>query len=188
MADWSDATALVVVDVQEGFNDPSWGPRNNAGAEENIRSLISAWRDQGWPLVYVRHDSTEALSKLNPDHTGNAFQEVVSGEPDLLVVKSVHSAFYGEPDLHEWLQGNGISSVAICGIQTNVCCETTARMAGDLGYDLLFIIDAMYTFDIAPHDGQAIRARELSRATELMINAEFGQTLYTSELLGETVS
>ena len=43
----------------------------------------------------------------------------ITGEPDLLVSKEVHSAFYGEPDLHAWLQKHGISGVAVCGIQTN---------------------------------------------------------------------
>ena len=186
MTDWSEATALLVIDVQKGFEDEAhWGPRNNPAAEENISQLIAAWRDQEWPIVYVRHDSRDPDSPLREGLSGFAFMDVVTGSPDLLVTKSRHSAFYGSPDLNRWLQEHGIGSVAICGIQTNVCCETTARMASDLGYDVLFIIDATYTFDLVPHNGPAIRARELARATSLLIDQEFGTTVHTAELLGE---
>jgi len=184
MADWSEATALIVVDVQKGFDDAVyWGLRNNPSCEQNIGVLISEWRKQGWPVVYVRHDSAEPASPLRRGEPGNAFKDVLTGTPDLVVTKSAHSAFYGEPDLDSWLKGNGISSVAICGIQTNICCDSTARMASDLGYDTLFVADATHTFDLRGADGTILRARELARATALMFAAEFGTTLYTSELV-----
>ena len=183
--DWSDATALIVVDVQKGFDEPRWGPRNNPAAEKNIGSLISAWRSHRWPIVFVRHDSRDPASPLREGLEGFAFKDVVSGTPDLLVTKSSHSAFFGDPDLHLWLREHDIASIAICGIQTNVCCETTARMASDLGYSVLFVTDATYTFDLVPHNGPAIRARDLARATSLLIDAEFGATVHTEELLGD---
>ena len=187
MTEWSEATALIVVDVQKAFDDESWGPRNNPAAEENITALIDAWRAQTWPIVFVRHSSRDPASPLREGLEGHGFKDAVQGTPDLLITKSSHSAFYGEPDLHVWLRDQGIGSIAICGIQTNVCCETTARMGSDLGYDVLFITDATYTFDLVPHNGPAIRAWELARATSLLISAEFGSSIHTEELLGEEV-
>jgi nicotinamidase-related amidase len=187
MTDWSDATALIVVDVQVGFGDETyWGPRNNPLSETNIEMLVAAWRDQGWPIVYVRHDSAKPGSPLQAGTPGNQFMPFLrSVEPDLLVTKSVHSAFLGEPDLHGWLTDRNIRSVAVCGIQTNMCCETTARDASDLGYSLLFILDATHTYDItAGGTGKVYRARELSRYTAVNIEADFGQVVYTAELLG----
>ena len=78
----------------------------------------------------------------------------------------------------------GITSIAICGIQTNMCCESTARMAADLGYDVLFIIDATHTFDITPSDGQGIRARDVSRTTQLQLDGNFARVVHTKELIG----
>ena len=127
-------TALLVIDVQVGFDDPVWGRRNNPECEANVAALIGGWRSAGRPIVFVRHDSVTPGSPLVPEQPGNDFKPVVDGDPDLLVAKQVNSAFYGEPDLHAWLQGRGITGVAIAGIQTNFCCETTARMAGNLGY------------------------------------------------------
>src|SRR3970282_2207477 len=108
---------------------------------------------------------------------------VITGTPDVLIVKSTHSAFLGRPDLHAWLQEHAIKGVAICGIQTNVCCETTARMAGDLGYEVIFVNDATCTFDIVAPNHQVYRARELARFTMVNLHAEFAQVVYTAELL-----
>ena len=77
--------ALVVVDVQRGMEDPFWGPRNNPACESNVAALIDDWRRRGEPLVFVRHDSREPGSPLAPGQPGNAFKDVVAGEPDLLV-------------------------------------------------------------------------------------------------------
>ena len=86
--------------------------------------------------MYVRHDSTRAGSPLRPDHPGNAFKRVVTGEPDVLISKHTNSCFYGDARPPRWLQERGIAALVLCGITTNHCCETTARMGGNLGYDV----------------------------------------------------
>ena len=183
MAQWSGSTALIVVDVQKGFDDHAyWGPRNNPDCEINIASLITAWRDQEWPVVFVKHNSTSPSSPLAPGSKGNQLKDMIKGDPDLLVEKSVHSAFYGKPDLDGWLKQHGITGVAICGIQTNMCCETTARMASDLGYDMLFVEDATHTFDIIATK-KTYRAREIARYTSLTLDNDFGRVVRTSDLV-----
>jgi nicotinamidase-related amidase len=95
-----DRIALVIVDVQRAFDDGEyWGRRNNPACEENIAALIEAWRAHAQPVVFVRHDSDEERSPLRPGEPGSAFQDVVSGTPDLLVSKRVSSAFHGDPHL-----------------------------------------------------------------------------------------
>jgi nicotinamidase-related amidase len=176
-----DRVALIVVDVQQGFDDPVWGPRNNPACEDNIAALIKAWRAQGQPIVYVRHDSTEPGSPFTPGQEGNDFQDILDGEPDLLVTKSVNSSFHGEPDLAEWLRGEGIERIVVCGIQTNMCCETTARVAANLDFDMTFVLDATHTFDLPAHGGGTISADELSRVTASNLDPEFGRVVNTRE-------
>ena len=103
-------TALVVVDVQAGFDDPAWGPRNNPACDANVAALVAAFAASGRPVVFVRHDSDEPESALRPDGPGNALKPYLADRtPDLLVTKQVNSSFHGEPDLDAWLRGRDIT-------------------------------------------------------------------------------
>lgn len=175
--------ALIVIDVQQGFADPRWGARKNPDCESNILRLLTAWREMGGPIVLVRHDSSSPESPLRPGQPGNDFMEGIDGAHDLLVAKSVNSAFYGEPDLHAWLDRSGIREVVICGITTNHCCETTARMAGNLGYDVIFVLDATHTFDRTGPDGATITADELARVTAANLDGEFARVMSTPDVI-----
>ena len=179
-----DRTALVVVDVQRAFEDAAyWGARNNPACEANIAALLAAWRAAERPVVYVRHDSAEPASPLRPDQPGNAFRPELDGDPDLVVTKHVNSAFHGEPDLAEWLRDRRLAGIAICGITTNHCCETTARVGGNLGFDVLFALDATHTFDRTGPDGTVMTADELARATATNLHGEFATVVRTADLL-----
>jgi nicotinamidase-related amidase len=179
------ASALIVVDVQQAFDDAAyWGRRNNPDCEANVAALIGEWRARGRPLVFVRHDSDEATSPLRPGEPGNALKPEISGEPDLLVTKRVNSSFHGEPDLDAWLRGRGITSFALCGITTNHCVETTARIGGNLGYDVLFVLDACTTFDREGPDGEVVSAEDITRATAASLHGEFATVVQTRDLIG----
>lgn len=183
--DLSPDTALIVIDVQQGFDDPAWGARDNPDAEANIGRLVDAWSTAGRPIVLVRHDSRSAGSPLAPGAPGNALKAVVADAPhDLCVTKHVNSAFYGEPDLHGWLGQRGIRSLVVCGIQTNMCVETTARMAGNLGYDVAVPIDATHTFDLEGPGGERIAAADLARATAVNLHGGgFAEVVATAALV-----
>lgn len=64
-----DRTALLLVDVQQGFHHTEyWGQRNNPACEANIAALLEHWRAEGRPVVFVRHDSSDPASPLHPTH------------------------------------------------------------------------------------------------------------------------
>jgi nicotinamidase-related amidase len=73
--------------------------------------------------------------------------------------------------------------VAICGITTNHCCYTTARFAGNLGYETYFIIDAAYTFDRKGLDRTILAADELSKVTAANLQDEFAEVITTDALV-----
>ncbi|MFC8450826.1 cysteine hydrolase family protein [Kitasatospora sp. NPDC057223] len=174
-------SVLIVIDVQQGFEDYEfWGPRDNPEAERRMVSVIEAWQSTGRPIVTVQHAS--ASGALAPDTPGYELKPEVAGvKPDLHITKSVNSAFYGTPDLHAWLQARGAGQIVVIGIMTNVCNETTARMGGNLGYDVVFPIDAMHTFDMAGPDGETVPAAELTRATAAALHTMRFAKVVTSE-------
>jgi len=103
--------------------------------------------------------------------------------PDVLVTKSVNSSFHGDPDLDAWLRGKAIGSFVLAGITTNHCVETTARVGGNLGYDVWFALDATHTFDRTGPDGTTMTADELARATATSIHEEFATVVRTEQVL-----
>ncbi|MFE2017445.1 cysteine hydrolase family protein [Streptomyces sp. NPDC059499] len=183
--------ALIVVDVQQGFEQEAyWGPRNNPDADRNIAELIDAWQASGRPVVFVRHDSTQPGSPLRAGQSGNAFKEYVEERrgkgtgAELFLTKSVNSAFYGTRDLDAWLREAGVRQIVVAGIQTNMCAETTARMGGNLGYEVFFAFDATYTFDTVGPWGWALGADELARATAVTLHGGgFASVVRTAELV-----
>ena len=183
MTDDLDRLALVVVDAQQGFDEPQWGKRNNLDCDANIAALVQDWSARDRPLVYVRHDSEEPDSPLRTGSEGNRLKDYLTPEPDLLVTKSVNSAFLGAPDLDGWLRGRDLEGIVVCGITTNHCCETTARMGGNLGHRVLFALDATHTFDRVGPDGGLVTADELMRVTAANLHEEFALVVHTADLL-----
>jgi nicotinamidase-related amidase len=190
--DIAENAALVVVDVQKGFEELGyWGERNNPEADDNIAALIDVWQESGRPVVFVRHDSSGPRSPLRAGHQGNGFKEYVEERrgrgagPELLVTKSVNSAFLGTPDLGAWLTAQGIAQIVVAGIQTNMCAETTARMGGNLGYDVLFAYDATYTFGLEGPFGWRRNAEELAQASAVSLHGGgFARVVTTKEIVG----
>lgn len=182
--------ALLIIDMQKGFGAPSWGPTtNHPGCEENIDDLIETWRRRDLPLVVVRHDSEEAGSPLRPSQPGNALVEDVAAiVPDLFITKTVNSAFYGSPDLEEWLRAEGIDQIVICGIQTNMCVETTARMGGNLGFGVTVPLDATRTFDLADPEGNVIPAETLMQVTAANLHSGGFAHVTTTEDIVEALT
>ncbi|MEV7737744.1 cysteine hydrolase family protein [Streptomyces sp. NPDC088921] len=188
----AENAALVVVDVQKGFDEADfWGARNNPEADDNIASLIDVWQATGRPVVFVRHDSRKPGSPLRTGYEGNAFKEYVErrrgkgvGGAELLVTKTVNSAFYGAPDLDAWLKGEGISQFVVAGIQTNMCVETTARMGGNLGYDVVVAYDATHTFDLEGPFGWRRSADEVAQASAVSLHGGgFARVVATKEVV-----
>ncbi|WP_433264488.1 cysteine hydrolase family protein [Actinosynnema sp. CS-041913] len=171
-------TALILIDVQRGFDDPAWGARNNPEAEANIAALLDHWRG---PLVLVRHDSTKPDSLLAPGQEGNRFKpELADANPDLMFAKKVNSAFHGEVDLHAWLTDRGITDIVLAGIQTNMCVETTARVGGNLGYRVRVVLDATFTFDL-----EDLTADQLAQATATNLRGGgFAEIVSTKDVTG----
>ena len=95
----------------------------------------------------------------------------------------MNSSFHGEPDLDAWLRAQGITGVVICGITTNHCCETTARVAGNLGYETVFALDATHTFDRRSPEGELVPAATLSAMTATNLHGEFATVMSTAEVL-----
>lgn len=175
--------ALILVDVQKGLLDPYWGNRNNLQAEDNIASLLSAFRQAERPIFHVQHLSQSPLSPLRPDQVGVEFMDFIkprSNEP--IFQKNVNSAFIGTK-LEETLRNNKITSLIMAGVSTDHCVSTSVRMAANLGFDVTVVADATFTFDRKGLNGKIYSAAEVHDITLASLQDEFAKITNTHDII-----
>jgi len=174
---------LLVVDVQQGFDELSWGVRNNPDAEENIVCLLAAWRKTKRPVFHVQHLSLVPGSPLRAGHPGSAFKEAVKSQRgERLFQKHVNSAFIGT-DLERRLRERGCDTLAVVGLTTPHCVSTTVRMAGNLGFRTFVVSDATAAFDLVDQDGRHYTAEEIHAVSLATLHGEFATVVETETLL-----
>jgi nicotinamidase-related amidase len=176
-------TTLVVIDVQQAFNHPRWGQRNNPGAEARAADLLRAWREARRPIVHVHHVNPQPGSLFNPGGPGVAPKPEVTPEPgEPVITKSVNSAFIGTP-LEDHLRSRGVTTVVLFGITTDHCVSTTARMAGNLGFVTYVVADATATFERTAPNGRRYTAEEMHDTALTSLSGEFATVVDTADVL-----
>ena len=179
-----DNTALLIIDVQKGLDDPALGRnRNNPQAESNMALLLSEWRRRNRPVIHIRHCSAEPCSPLRPGLPGHAFkEEVLPLAAEKQFDKSVNSAFVGT-GLADHLRGREISSLVVVGLTTDHCVSATTRNAADLGFEVTLVSDATATFERQDNAGFTHPAEVVHKVNLASLKGEFCVIRTAEELL-----
>jgi nicotinamidase-related amidase len=177
----TDKPALILIDIQKGFDNIAYwgGQRNNPDAETKIGELLRTWRAHKLPVFHVQHCSSNPVSPLHETNEGNQFKDFAKPtgrEP--VIKKNVNSAFIGT-DLKEQLDNAKISTLVIAGLTTDHCVSTTARMAGNFGYNVFLVSDATATFNKKGIDGQNFSAELIHETALASLNNEFAKCVTT---------
>lgn len=176
---------LLLIDIQKGFlEEDIWGgQRNNKEAEKVCGKILNHWRKSDLPIIHIQHASTNPQSPLHPQQKGFEFQDLVKPIADELVItKNVNSAFIGT-DLKDVLDQSNVSTLVIIGLTTDHCVSTTTRMAGNYGFEVFLISDALATFDKKGLDGKIFDADLIHETALASLNDEFASVIYSDELI-----
>lgn len=171
------STALIVIDVQESFRQRlSWEQVSNLRIVDEVRRLVAAAREAGHLVFWVLHAEPGSGSVFDPVSGHVRLVEELSPLPEEpLVTKTSRNAFT-TTSLGSQLTAAGIDRVVIAGIQTEQCCETTARVAADLGYQVVFVTEATATFPITrPDTGEVLGTDAVIERTEFALAGRFAR-------------
>ena len=190
-------TALIVVDLQNGFMVPEHSPAPVATAIEtvpNVNQLAAAVRATGGKVFWIKNTVDEtnraewsnffAMSK--PEYVGWSVRSFERGTPghdiypdlevlpeDEIVLKFRFSAFLpASSDLTALLREQGYDTVLITGTVTNVCCESSARDAMMENFRTVMVSDA-----------NSARSDEEHAATLSSFYSIFGDVMTTAEVI-----
>lgn len=177
-----ERAALLVLDMQRYFlEEASHASIPSARAVlPKIEELIVAFAKRGRPVILTRHINT----KEDAGQMGKWWRELIREEDPLselipglfpgnglIIEKGQYDAFYKTP-LEELLRGEGVEQLAISGVMTHLCCETTARAAFVRGFKVFFVIDGTATYNADFH-----------RATLLNLAHGFAHPVLAEELI-----
>jgi len=177
--------ALIIIDQQKGILEPRLGRRNNPQAEERIGDLLAHWRRTGRPVIHVQHLSHSPDSVFWPEQSGVEFQEQFQPSAgERLIQKRVPDAFCAT-GLEAGLREAGIGQLIIVGVATNNSVESTARTAGNLGFDAWVVEDACFTFDKADFFGNPHSAAEVHAMSLGNLHGEYATVISTAEILND---
>jgi nicotinamidase-related amidase len=145
--------ALIVIDVQESFRQqPLWAAISDPGIAGQAGRLVRAARARGDLVVWVLHAEPGTGTVFDP---GRGYVRLMDGlvplDGEPVITKTSHNAFT-TTNLQQLLTERAITELTVCGIRTEQCCETTARVAADLGFRVTFVTDATATSPIEHRD------------------------------------
>ena len=190
--------ALIVIDVQESFRQqPMWAAISEPGIAGQVRRLVQTARARGDFVVWVLHAEPGTGTVFDPDSGYVRLMDGLvprDGEP--VITKTSHNAFT-TTNLQQMLTAREIGGLTVCGIRTEQCCETTTRVASDLGFTVAFVTDATATSPI-PHrdappgrsvadilaDPRTLPVAEVIARTEYALAGRFATIATVDELTG----
>ena len=176
--------ALILIDIQIGFESPVWGERNNPQAEAVAQSLLHKWRDKNLPVIHIKHVSTNPQSPLRG--SGTQFKsQVLPILGEAVFEKNINSAFIGT-GLDNHLRGIGVTHLTICGLTTPHCVSTTTRMAANMGYKVNLVADACAAFasnaNTSFDSGPKLTADEIHRSALAPLHHEFAEVVFSADI------
>jgi nicotinamidase-related amidase len=175
-------SALLVIDVQESFRRmPFWSEADVPAFKEALLRLDAGCRAQHVPVVHIFH-----VGQSGPFTEDSGYVRALDwlpGSPSVSFCKHTHNAF-SDTGLDLWLRRRGIERLIISGIRTEQCCETTTRVASDIGYPVDFVTEATLTFPMThASSGRTYTPAEIKEHAELVLAGRFARIVNVDECL-----
>ncbi|MFC0226157.1 isochorismatase family protein [Serratia aquatilis] len=176
-------SALLIIDVQQSFQHrPFWQEDDLPAFQQALQRLIAGCQQQGVALVDIFHTAAEGPFSLASGYVKRL--PFLTHQADVTVYKQVHNALT-DSGLDAWLRERQIDHLIISGMRTEQCCETTTRVASDLGYKVTFVTEATLTFPMYHPDDALFTPEQLKRHTETVLVNRFATIANVDDVLAQ---
>ena len=180
---------LLLIDIQNDyFSGGKMELINMDEAAGNAQKLLSYFRKNNLPIVFIQHLSTKPnASFFIPETSGAEIHDSICPlDHEKVIIKNFPNSFRNT-NLHQHLQTLDSTSLVICGAMSHMCIDTTTRAAADLGYSCTLIFDACATRDLVFND-QKVKADDVQIAYMAALNGTFAQVISADDFLDTTSS
>jgi nicotinamidase-related amidase len=179
-------TALLLVDIQNDyFPGGKMELEGSLEAGLQARQLLSAFRQQGLPLVHVQHVSDRSgATFFLPDTDGVKIHESVLPLEHELIIQKHYPNSFRDTGLLARLHDEQTSRLVICGMMTHMCIDAATRAAFDYGFECLVAEDACATRSLI-HRDQSIPARQVHLSFLAALNAVYAKVMTTEEVVSQ---
>ena len=147
-------TLLVLIDIQNDyFSNGNMELSGSIEASLQAGKALKSFRDKGLPVVHVQHFSSRpGATFLLPDTQGSEIHKNVNPFPDETIIQKNFPNSFRDTVLLEHLKLQNISRLAICGMMTHMCVDSTVRAAFDHGFICTVLSDACATRSLTYQD------------------------------------
>lgn len=146
-------TALLVVDVQTKLIEGH--PHNWEQMLHNLKALIESCRAKGVEIIYIRHDDGPESDLAMNSEGWQIYHEIAPVEGEKIFDKRFNSAFR-QTELKEYLDSRGIQNLILVGMQTELCMDSTCKVAFEYGYTVMMPEETNTTFSNACLSAEAL--------------------------------
>jgi nicotinamidase-related amidase len=172
--------ALLIIDVQNEYFTGKLPIKYPENSFNNILIAMNIAKLQKIPIVLIQHTNPSDASTFANGSDGWKIQsQIASKHHDKLIEKTLPGSFT-ETNLEDCLKQHSIDTITIAGYMTQMCCDTTARQAFDLGFNVEFLSDATGTLDVFNYAGY-VSAEELHRSILITQAMKFSKVLKVDE-------
>jgi nicotinamidase-related amidase len=168
--------ALLVIDVQGSFRArKEWSTFANPYITDHVQALVETFRADGDPVFWILHASPGSGGVFDPALGHVRIMAEFDPLPDEPVIVKTSVNAFTTTNLQQQLVERGIRDLVVCGIRTEQCCETTTRVASDLGFRVTFVTDATTTSSAG-----SLTAEQIIERTEEVLRERDFATIATT--------
>lgn len=178
--------ALIIIDIQNDYFDMgAMALVNSENACENAKLILEQFRAVNLPVIHIQHIASrpDATFFLTNTKGAEIHKTVYPIENEKIISKHYPNSFR-ETTLLEYLKGEQITDLVICGMMTHMCVDATTRAAKDLGFNITLIGDACATKDLGIN-GQIIEAENVQNSFLAALNYFYSTVISTKQYLNQ---